>query len=107
MVTRSTLLPSPARTSSRDSSFLLQPSLRWSQRTAGLSRAATISAATKGANRDSRGGPSLATSTTAAAASTRRMISRSHNCPRSCQDSCSLSTTTTPSQYHIDTFSFP
>ena len=53
-------------TSSRDSSFLLQPSLRWSQRTAGLSRAATISAATKGANRDSRGGPSLATSTTAA-----------------------------------------
>ena len=101
------ITPKMTTTSSRDSSFLLQPSLRWSQRTAGLSRAATISAATKGANRDSRGGPSLATSTTAAAASTRRMISRSHNCPRSCQDSCSLSTTTTPSQYHIDTFSFP
>ena len=59
-----------------------QHSRRCKRRTIGFKMAAVISAATKGASRDSIGRPTQITSPTASRASNSRTISRSHSHPR-------------------------
>ena len=78
--------PAPTRanrtmSTRKDSRLRFHPSRRCSRRTGPLSRAAAMRAHTKGANRDSRGGPKRHISHTAAAISRTRMASRSHSAP--------------------------